>query len=194
MQIANVAAGVAVTKLGTAVVTAEELAQATMDGLMAGSRERVMSRGGAAQVSHTWKARGLRVGFTNGCFDILHAGHVAMLAKAASHCDRLIVALNSDASVRRLKGPERPVQGEASRTQVIAALEAVSLVTVFEEDTPLKLIKLVKPDVIFKGADYSEDKVVGGDLVKSWGGQVILIDLVADMSTTNAIRRARGTA
>lgn len=162
MRIANVAAGVAVTKLGTAVVTADELARAWTGELFVVPTGRVMSRTAAAAVCKNWRARGLRIGFTNGCFDILHAGHVSMLTKAASRCDRLVVALNSDASVRRLKGPDRPVQDEASRAHVVAALQAASLVTIFEEDTPLELIEMLKPDMLFKGADYSESEVVGG--------------------------------
>lgn len=192
MQIANVAAGVAVTKLGTAVVSADELARAWTGDLFANPTGRVMSPAAAAAVCHDWRARGLRIGFTNGCFDILHAGHVSMLTKAASQCDRLVVALNSDASVRRLKGSDRPVQDEASRAHVLAALQAASLVTVFEEDTPLELIKLLKPDMLFKGADYSVSQVIGGDLVRSWGGEVVLVELVPGRSTTSAIRRARG--
>lgn len=192
MQIANVAAGVAVTKLGTAIVTANELASACAAGEAACPVERIATRERAAAICHHWKARGLRVGFTNGCFDLVHAGHVSMLAKAASRCDRLVVALNSDASVRRLKGDSRPVQTEQSRTQVMSAMEAASLVTVFDEDTPFELIKLLKPDVLFKGADYTEEQTVGGDLVRQWGGEVVLIDLVDGFSTSRAIRRAKG--
>ena len=192
MHMANLAAGVAVTKLGTAVVTAEELKAAfASNAFRLGRPQRIMDVKSAADVVERWKAKGLRVGFTNGCFDILHAGHVTMLSKAAEACDQLVVALNSDASVRRLKGAGRPVQTESSRTQVMAALEPVSLVTVFNEDTPIELIKLFRPDVLFKGADYREDEVVGGDLVKSWGGKVELIGLTPGLSTTNVIGRAR---
>jgi D-beta-D-heptose 7-phosphate kinase/D-beta-D-heptose 1-phosphate adenosyltransferase len=192
VHMANLAAGVAVTKLGTAVVTSDELARAyASEELLLDAPQRILDAKSAAGVIERWKAKGLRVGFTNGCFDILHAGHVTMLSKAAEACDRLIVALNSDASVRRLKGPSRPVQTESSRTQVIAALQAASLVTVFGEDTPIELIKLFRPDVLFKGADYKEDEVVGGDLVKSWGGRVLLIELTPGLSTTNVIGRAR---
>jgi D-beta-D-heptose 7-phosphate kinase/D-beta-D-heptose 1-phosphate adenosyltransferase len=192
MHMANLAAGIAVTKLGTAVVTAEELTMAcASNDFSLGSPPRILDAKSAAGVVERWRARGLRVGFTNGCFDILHAGHVMMLSKAAEACDRLVVALNSDASVRRLKGAGRPVQTESSRTQVMAALEAASLVTVFDEDTPIELIKLFRPDVLFKGADYRENEVVGGDLVKSWGGKVELIEHTPGLSTTNVIGRAR---
>ncbi|MGO9484964.1 MAG: D-glycero-beta-D-manno-heptose-7-phosphate kinase [Rhodomicrobium sp.] len=192
MHLANHAAGIAVTKLGTAVVTADELVRAlASEDFFLSAPERILDSQSAAGVIERWKARGLRVGFTNGCFDILHAGHVAMLSKAAEACDRLVVALNSDASVRRLKGESRPVQTESSRTQVMAGLKAASLVTVFSEDTPIELIKLFRPDVLFKGADYKEDEVVGGDLVKSWGGKVVLIELSPGLSTTNVIGRTR---
>jgi D-beta-D-heptose 7-phosphate kinase/D-beta-D-heptose 1-phosphate adenosyltransferase len=192
MRIANVASGVAVTKHGTAIVTAEELASVCANGAVNHPDDRIVTIDRAASICRQWKAHGLRVGFTNGCFDIVHSGHVAMLAQAASRCDRLIVALNSDNSVRRLKGEGRPVQPADSRAQVIAALEAASLVTTFDEDTPLELIKRLKPDLLFKGADYTKEQVVGGDLVGLWGGEVVLLKLVDGFSTTRAIRRARG--
>ncbi|MEZ5854308.1 MAG: D-glycero-beta-D-manno-heptose 1-phosphate adenylyltransferase [Hyphomicrobiaceae bacterium] len=141
-----------------------------------------------------WRDRGLRIGFTNGCFDILHAGHVALLAKAAAKCDKLVVGLTSDSSVRRLKGPTRPVQGEFSRAQVLASLDAVDVVVIFEQDTPIELIERMRPDVLVKGADYSEDQVIGGDIVKAYGGQILLVDLVEGHSTTNALKRATARA
>jgi D-beta-D-heptose 7-phosphate kinase/D-beta-D-heptose 1-phosphate adenosyltransferase len=192
MRIANVAAGIVVTKLGTAVVTFDELARACLDGEPHLPVEKVVSREVAAAICRNWKAQGLHVGFTNGCFDLVHAGHVSLLAKAASRCDRLVIALNSDASVRRLKGQGRPIQNESSRAQVTAALHAASLVTIFDEETPYELIELLKPDILFKGADYSEDEVIGGELVKLWGGKVELIELVEGLSTTKAIKRAKG--
>jgi D-beta-D-heptose 7-phosphate kinase/D-beta-D-heptose 1-phosphate adenosyltransferase len=192
IHLANLASGIAVTKLGTAIVTSDELKRACADDEVARPFQRIVTPERAATICRQWKAQGLRVGFTNGCFDLVHSGHVSMLAKAASRCDRLVVALNSDASVYRLKGEGRPVQTEQSRTQVIAAMEAASLVTTFEEDTPLELIKLLEPDTLFKGADYTEEQVVGGDVVKLWGGEVVLIKLVEGFSTTGALRRARG--
>jgi D-beta-D-heptose 7-phosphate kinase/D-beta-D-heptose 1-phosphate adenosyltransferase len=139
-----------------------------------------------------WRAKGLRVGFTNGCFDILHKGHVAYLAQARAWCDRLIVGVNSDASVRALKGEGRPVNDLESRALVLAGLGSVDLVAPFEEATPIRLIEAARPDVLIKGADYSEDQVVGGDLVKSWGGEVKLAQLVEGYSTTAAIARMAG--
>lgn len=193
IHIANAAAGVAVSKRGTALVSFDELAASLSDGLFFDAVEGVVSPERAAAIAKIWKGRGLKVGFTNGCFDIVHSGHVTMLGKAAAHCDRLVVGLNTDASVRRLKGPSRPVQVEASRVQVLANMKNVDLVTLFDDDTPLELIKAIEPDVLFKGADYSESQVVGGDFVKERGGKVVLIDLVENMSTTNAIRRAMGS-
>lgn len=136
-----------------------------------------------------WRAQGLKVGFTNGCFDILHKGHVAYLAQARTWCDRLIVGVNSDASVRALKGEGRPVNDLESRALVLAGLRSVDLVAPFEELTPIRLIEAARPDVLIKGADYSEDQVVGGDLVKSWGGEVKLAEIVDGYSTTAAIAR-----
>ena len=133
---------------------------------------------------------GLRIGFTNGCFDLLHRGHIKLLAGARAACDRLVVGLNSDASTTRLKGKGRPINAAEGRAEVLAALEAVDLVVVFEEDTPLELIKHVRPAVLVKGADYTREEVVGREVVEAAGGGVILVDLVPGQSTTNIVRRA----
>src|ERR1051326_2993405 len=138
-----------------------------------------------------WKKQGLRVGFTNGCFDLLHPGHVRLLAEARAACDRLVAGLNSDASVTRLKGEGRPVQPVGARAQVLAALEAVDLVVVFEEDTPLKLIERVKPTVLVKGGDYTRETVVGHEMVEALGGEVVLVDLVPGHSTTSMVERSK---
>jgi len=138
-----------------------------------------------------WRAEGLRVGFTNGCFDILHPGHVRVITQARAACDRLVLGLNSDASVRRLKGPERPVQTERARAEVLAAMEAVDLVVIFDEDTPLELIKAIKPNVLVKGSDYSVEQVVGHDVVTKHGGSVVLVDLLPGFSTTAVVERTR---
>jgi D-beta-D-heptose 7-phosphate kinase/D-beta-D-heptose 1-phosphate adenosyltransferase len=133
-----------------------------------------------------------RVVFTNGVFDLLHPGHVDVLLGARRAGDRLIVGLNSDSSVRRLKGPERPVRNEAERAYVLAALEMVDCVVVFEQDTPLELIRLLRPDVLVKGGDYAEDTIVGAPDVRGWGGEVIVIPLTPGQSTTSIIRKLRG--
>ena len=136
--------------------------------------------------------RGYKVGFTNGCFDLLHPGHVHLLEQCRNMCDRLIVGINADASVQRLKGPTRPAQGEAARAAVLASLASVDLVCLFEEDTPIELIKQIKPDVLIKGADYTRETVVGAELVESWGGAVALAQLLPGHSTTATLARLRG--
>jgi D-beta-D-heptose 7-phosphate kinase/D-beta-D-heptose 1-phosphate adenosyltransferase len=141
------------------------------------------------QLVRDWRDHGLRVGFANGCFDILHAGHVALLTAARRRCDRLIVALNTDESVARLKGPLRPINTLADRAAVIAALGVVDGVVAFADDTPLELIGALVPDVLVKGADYTLDRVVGADIVQAAGGEIALIDLVPGRSTTAILAR-----
>jgi rfaE bifunctional protein nucleotidyltransferase chain/domain len=136
-----------------------------------------------------WKFKDQKVIFTNGCFDIIHLGHVEYLAKAASLGEQLVIGLNSDASVKRLKGPARPVQNENTRAMVLASFSFVSKVIIFDEDTPYDLIKLVLPNILVKGGDYEPDKIVGYDIVTSNGGEVITIDLVDGHSTTGIITK-----
>lgn len=140
-----------------------------------------------------WRAsdRG-RVVFTNGVFDLLHAGHIDVLLGARHHGDALVVGVNSDDSVRRLKGPERPVRSEAERCYVLAALGMVDAVVVFEQDTPLELIMTLRPDVLVKGGDYTETTIVGAREVRDWGGDVVVIPLTPGHSTTSTIERLRG--
>lgn len=145
--------------------------------------------------ARSWRDRQRgRVVFTNGVFDLLHPGHVDVLLGARRAGDRLVVALNSDASVRRLKGPDRPVRNEAERAYVLAAFEMVDCVVVFEQDTPLELIQLLHPDVLVKGGDYSEGTIVGAPDVRGWGGEVIVIPLTPGQSTTSIIRKLRGSS
>ena len=139
-----------------------------------------------------WRADDLRIGFTNGVFDLLHPGHIKVLAQARGNCDRLVVGLNSDASVKRLKGKDRPIQSERARAEVLAGLEAVDLVVTFEQDTPLELIRQIKPTVLVKGGDYKPEQVVGRETVKAQGGQVIVVDLVPGFSTTRIVQKSRG--
>jgi D-beta-D-heptose 7-phosphate kinase/D-beta-D-heptose 1-phosphate adenosyltransferase len=186
--LANAAAGIVVGKVGTAVVHVSELQMALLE--EDGHRLRkTLGRPAALDRIESWRRQGLKVGFTNGCFDLLHPGHVSLLAQARANCDRLVVGLNSDDSVRRLKGPSRPVQSEAARAEVLASLAAVDLVVVFAEDTPLGLIEAIRPDLLVKGADYSIDEVVGADVVQSYGGKVLLAALQPGHSTTATIRR-----
>ncbi|HBH47758.1 MAG TPA: D-glycero-beta-D-manno-heptose 1-phosphate adenylyltransferase [Bacteroidales bacterium] len=138
-----------------------------------------------------WRIEGKKIVFTNGCFDILHRGHVEYLAKAASYGDALIIGLNSDTSVRNIKGPERPVQDEKSRSIVLASLQFVTAVILFSEDTPYELIKKVQPDFLVKGADYKPEDIVGYDILKAKGGEVKTIELVEGHSTTNIIKKLK---
>lgn len=188
-RLANLAGGVVVGKVGTAVVHAEDLTAALTSAEASAQDAKIVTVAGAAERVARWRARGLRVGFTNGCFDILHPGHVSLLRQARAACDRLIVGLNSDASVARLKGPDRPVQTETARARVLASIASADLVVVFDEDTPLKLLEALKPDLLVKGADYTVDQVVGAKEVQSWGGRVLLADIVDGHSTTGTIAR-----
>ncbi|XBQ15728.1 MAG: D-glycero-beta-D-manno-heptose 1-phosphate adenylyltransferase [Oceanicaulis sp.] len=190
MALADLAAGVAVTKPGTAVVAPEEIVQDAALGEDAPDW-RVIGRDSAAELADRWRGQGLKVGFTNGCFDILHPGHLAVLRFAASHCDRLIVGLNSDDSVRRLKGPDRPVNDTQTRAVMLASLEMVDRVVVFEEDTPEALIRKVRPAVMIKGADYKADDLPGASFMKETGGEVLLAPLLEGRSTTGLINKLR---
>jgi D-beta-D-heptose 7-phosphate kinase/D-beta-D-heptose 1-phosphate adenosyltransferase len=147
------------------------------------------------EAARAWRdARSDRVVFTNGVFDLLHPGHIDVLVAARSHGDALIVGLNSDASVRRLKGPTRPVRAAAERAYVLAALEAVDAVVVFDEDTPLELIRFLRPAAIVKGGDYSADTVVGANDVRASGGEVVIVPLTPGQSTTAIIEKLRTNA
>ena len=190
-DLANTAGGIVVGKAGTAVVRADELAHALHEEALRGLGRKHVTRDAARDHVSRWQGRGLKVGFTNGCFDLLHPGHLSLLEAARGACDRLIVAINSDASVRRLKGPDRPVQDEAARAMVLAALEIVDLVVVFDEDTPVSLLEFLRPDVLIKGGDYTLDQVVGAREMRQWGGQVVLAPFRDGFSTTATVRRLR---
>ena len=190
-MLANVTAGISVGKPGTATVSREELLGVLHLADLVATERKVATREEATQSAAAWRAQGLRIGFANGCFDLIHPGHVRLLSEARSRCDRLIVALNTDASVQRLKGPSRPLQNETARATVMASLAPVDLVVLFDEDTPIELIRALRPDVLVKGADYTIDQVVGADLVQSWGGRVLLVELAAGYSTTGTIRRMK---
>ena len=193
-ELAVLASGVAVGKVGTAVVTPAEIVDAELAAHLAPAEAKIATLDRAAAEVARWRERGLRVGFTNGCFDILHRGHVAYLAQARSWCDRLVLGLNTDASIRRLKGADRQVNDLESRALVLGGLQSVDLIVPFEEDTPLTLIETLRPEVLVKGADYREDQVVGGDRVQSWGGEVKLAEIVEGHSTTAAIAKLRSAS
>ena len=172
LRMANAAAAVAVGKKGTAIVSAAELRRKILPHAYLAAEEKIVARSRtiSTRISRNGAGRACAIGFTNGCFDILHPGHVKVLTAARGACDRLIVGLNSDASVRRLKGADRPVQDERARAEVLAALEAVDLVVIFEEDTPIELITRIKPSVLVKGGDYTREQVVGHEVVEAAGG------------------------
>ena len=190
MRAANAAAAVVVGKRGTATASVAELRARILPSSTLAPQEKIVFDWALLddQLAE-WRKQGLRVGFTNGCFDLLHPGHVKLLAGARAACDRLVVGLNGDASVMRLKGAGRPVQPVQARAEVLAALEAVDLIAVFDEDTPEKLIARVKPLILVKGADYSRDQVVGREIVEALGGEVVLIELVPGHSTSAMVER-----
>ncbi len=188
--LANCAAGIVVGKVGTAALGREDLGRALRHRDITFAEAKVLDLESAVEAAEKWRRRGLSVGFTNGCFDLLHPGHVSLLNQARKACDRLVVGLNSDASVRRLgKGDGRPVQGEAARAAVLASLGAIDAVVVFGEDTPLEMIGKIRPDVLVKGADYALRDVVGADAVRGWGGRVVLAELEPGHSTTETIKK-----
>ena len=193
MRLANLAAGIVVSKPGTATVTFDELRTeaSAHDAPSAFRKGGLTSQTQAKAIREYWRLQGLSVGFTNGCFDLLHPGHVSSLRGAARNCDRLIVGLNADESVSRLKGPTRPVQNEAARAEVLGAMDCVDLVVIFSSDTPFELISDLKPDVLIKGADYGGEEIVGSDVVLAAGGRVERISIVEGHSTSDIIRRTR---
>ena len=195
-RIANVAAGLSVAKQGTATVSHAELASALHPPVSTAEPEdKFVTLQAAARIVASWQADGLRVGFTNGCFDLIHPGHVRLLTRARARCDRLVVALNADNSVKRLKGPLRPVQNEASRAAVMSGMAAADLVILFEQDTPLEAITALQPDMLFKGADWGGiEQVVGFEVVQARGGEVALLDFEDGHSTTRLIALANEKA
>jgi D-beta-D-heptose 7-phosphate kinase/D-beta-D-heptose 1-phosphate adenosyltransferase len=192
LRAANAAAAVAVGKRGTATVSLAELRARLLPAAARANDEKILVdhsllAGHLAQ----WRRDGMRIGFTNGCFDLLHPGHIRLLVAARAACDKLIVGLNSDASVARLKGRDRPVQNQRARAEVLAALEAVDLVVIFDEPTPIELIRTVRPATLIKGADYQPHEVVGREIVETYGGELLLVDLVPGHSTTGLVKRMR---
>lgn len=190
VALANIAAGVVVSKVGTVPITRNELITSLMPEIELQASEKLLELDRLQTRVNAWRSRGERIVFTNGCFDLLHVGHITLMEDARRQGDRLIVAINSDASVSELKGPTRPVVSERDRGRVLAALAAVDAVIVFGEPTPLQLIRALKPDVIVKGGDYVEETVVGAREVRSWGGVVKIVPTVEGFSTTKMIARA----
>lgn len=188
-RLANLAAGVAVGKMGTAPVSIAELNQVIGEHA---ENPKLLALPVLLEKVEDWRRKNESIVFTNGCFDLLHPGHISLIRQSASQGDHLIIGLNSDSSVRRLKGETRPIQDEQSRALLLAALRGVDAVVMFDTDTPLELISQIRPDVLVKGSDYSLETVVGADVVQSYGGKVYLANLVDGCSTTSLVRRMAG--
>jgi D-beta-D-heptose 7-phosphate kinase/D-beta-D-heptose 1-phosphate adenosyltransferase len=191
VALANEAAGIAVGKRGTAVVYPQELTAALHATDLRDASLKVKDVAPAIDQVEQWRAAGLKVGFTNGVFDLIHTGHVALLNEARAQCDRLIVGLNTDASTKRLKGEGRPKNPEMARAVVLASMQTVDMVVLFDEDTPIRLIEAFRPDVLIKGSDYTAEQVVGAEFVHSYGGRLHLAKLVPDVSTTRTIAKIK---
>ncbi len=191
-ELANTAAGIVVGKIGTQPINRDELvlsSQIPCTGSSMGNNgknriQKIMSREAAVFTIQTWRSSGDKIVFTNGCFDLLHPGHIHLIHQARSLGNRLIVGINSDASVKRLKGDTRPILSQNDRSVILSALFSVDLIVIFEEDTPLELIKVLQPDILVKGSDYTPDTIVGRDIVESYGGQVCVVPLLQNYSTT----------
>jgi len=190
-ELANLAAGLVVGKLGAATVTPDELVAAERPALTDGPRG-VVDEAALQDALRAARARGERIVMTNGCFDILHSGHVGCLEQARALGDRLIVAVNDDDSVRRLKGAGRPILPAEERMALLAGLAAVDWVVAFGDDTPADLIGRVLPDVLAKGGDYRPEDIAGADAVRAAGGEVVILDFLPGRSTTDLIDRIRG--
>jgi D-beta-D-heptose 7-phosphate kinase/D-beta-D-heptose 1-phosphate adenosyltransferase len=190
-ELANLSAGVTIQKVGTTPVRAEELLQVLEQEGIGSANSKVLELRELMRHIAIWRAEGKMVAFTNGCFDLLHVGHVTYLDKAKGMADILIVGLNTDLSVKRLKGSERPITPELDRARVLASLSSVDAVVLFDEDTPIELIRAIKPNILIKGADYQGKEVVGSEFVHSYQGRVELIPLVEDRSTTSIVQKLR---
>ena len=193
VSLANVAAGIVVGKAGTAAVRGDDLVSALHSSGQDATDAKIISKPLAMEKVQHWRDRRDRIGFTNGCFDLLHPGHISLLRQARAACDRLVVGLNDDASVTLLKGKGRPVQSETARARVLASLWSVDLVVVFSEETPIDLIQTLRPDLLVKGADYGLEQVVGSNFVRENGGDVMLVNVEPGYSTTNTIARITGS-
>jgi len=185
-NLANIAAGIVVGKIGTQPISNTELKQALLSRTITGA-PKIVALNQAAEIAATWRRNGRRVVFTNGCFDILHVGHIKLLHAAAAKGDRLIIGLNSDSSVKRLKGDSRPIVPEEERAALLSSIAGVDLVVIFREDTPINLIRRLKPDVLVKGGDYTVETVVGHDIVAAEGGETVIVPLIDGSSSSHMI-------
>ena len=192
VALANTAAGIVVGKVGTAVAYADDLIDALQQQERATGQAKVLNLASTLDKVRVWRRQGCKLGFTNGCFNLLHPGHLALLAQAKSACDKLIVGLNSDSSTKQLKGEDRPIQTEPTRAAVLASLEDVDLVIIFAEKTPINLIEELKPEIFVKGSDYTIEQIPEAKVVQAYGGEVLIVELVQGHSTTATIARLVG--
>ncbi len=186
-KLANIAAGIVVGKIGTAVTLPEEIIENSESKDYSNRLGKICNTKELKKHVSDWKKENKTIGFTNGCFDLIHPGHISLLKNAKLMCNKLIVGINSDKSVSQLKGNERPIQVATDRAKILAAMEFVDAVCIFDEETPINLVRLIKPKLLFKGSDYSIEQVVGKKEVESYGGKVILIDIVKGHSTSNLV-------
>lgn len=188
LELANQAAGIVVSKVGAAPIKKDELIDCIRKKAVH-FENKILDSEGLTKLLKLWKNAKQKIVFTNGCFDLLHAGHISYLEKAKLLGDRLVIGLNSDASVRKLKGSSRPITSQEDRSKILASLSCVDAVVIFEEESPLKLISFIKPDILVKGNDYKEENIVGAKEVRSWGGDVQLIPLLEGRSTTQILKK-----
>ena len=187
LSLANKAAGKVVAKIGTSTISIDELIKNKKNN----SKDKILDLKTLSKKIKIDKEKGLKIGFTNGCFDILHYGHVKYLEKSKLYCDKLIVALNSDNSVKLIKGKSRPINNQSTRASIISSLNCCDYIIIFDERTPLSLIKKIKPDLITKGGDYKNKKIVGESEIKRWGGTALKLDFINDLSSTNLIEKLK---
>lgn len=190
-QLGNTAGGMVVQKFGTASITRAELIREIANAGDRVERPKIDGLNDAQLKINQWKAAGERIVFTNGCFDVFHIGHLKLIEQCRGFGSKLVVGVNSDSSIKRLKGPSRPIMPEEQRSRILASLDSVDCVIIFEEDTPLSLIELIRPDVIVKGGDYTEASVIGAEYVKNHGGDIKIVPLVAGISTTAILQKIK---
>ena len=193
VDLANLAAGIVVGKMGTVPIAQHELIAALTPSTNLTAGDKILDRERVAKRVAEWRASGETIVFTNGCFDLLHVGHITLLEDCRRFGTKLVLGLNADSSVCRLKGPTRPIVGERERARVMAALASVDAVVLFEEDTPLELIRTLQPNVLVKGGDYTIETVVGHEEVIAFGGRVEIVPTVEGFSTTNIVRKLMAT-
>jgi D-beta-D-heptose 7-phosphate kinase / D-beta-D-heptose 1-phosphate adenosyltransferase len=187
MHLANLGAREVVGRVGTYALTRADLEKATALGTETGSAACTLPQ--AQRLVEHWRMLGQSVVFTNGCFDILHPGHISLLQRAKNLGHKLIVGLNTDASIQRIKGPSRPILAQEDRAALLSALNCVDAVVLFDEDTPLSLLQALRPDILVKGGDYTPETVVGAELMPTWGGRVEILDLLGEKSTTAIVQK-----